>query len=119
MKKTISAAAFALAAVASPTVLATAACNGSGASASVAAANPPVFVKRTFSTKCSANVLSEWAEANVSAGVVAGSTKGKSVFGGGTLGGGVKYITNCAASSGCASTDVTVERAQAARDSNS
>jgi len=120
MKKIVFVAAFTLASVASSTAFATAACSGTAAGSSVNIATSSLFIKRSFAAKCSANVLSAYSENNTDIGVVAGSQKGKSYFGGGSNGGGVKFIANCAASTGCTTNqDITDANAQTARDSTS
>jgi hypothetical protein len=63
-------------------------------------------VKVAFTPKCSANVHMGFSQTGTAAGVVAGSSKGKFAFGGGTGGGGVKTTAACA-TSGCTSTDST------------
>lgn len=64
------------------------------------------FVKVSFTPKCSANVHMGYSQTGTSFGVVAGSSKGKFAFGGGTGGGGVKSSAACA-TSGCTATDTT------------
>ena len=86
---------------------ATAACAGAGASVDVPAA---AYVKKQFSAKCSNNVLSNYSQTNTDFGVVAGSQKGKSLFGGGTAGGGVKKVAGSAGdcpATGCTTAEVT------------
>lgn len=69
------------------------------------------FVKVAFTPKCSANVHLFYAQNANSFGAVAGSTKGKNYFGGGTGGGGVKSVAACAAT-GCSTTEMNTTNAQ-------
>jgi hypothetical protein len=89
-------------------------CAGDGKSQPVAIGE---YTKRAFDAKCSANVFSHYADTNLSFGVVAGSSKGKNTFGGGTGGGGIKPMESCDASTGCAA-KVTATTAATARDSS-
>jgi len=95
---------------------ATAACNGTGAAVTVPV-DSAGYVKKEFSAKCSANVLSNYSQNNVAFGVVAGSQKGKNVFGGGTGGGGIKQTAACPAT-GCTTTEVSDSASAATRDAS-
>lgn len=97
------------------TAHATAACDGTGASVSVTGGSD--YVRNTFSAKCSANVLSNYSQTSTAFGVVAGSKKGKNVFGGGTGGGGIKQTAACPAD-GCTTTQISDTASAAARDSS-
>lgn len=92
-------------------------CVGDGVSKTVAVGE---YTKRTFEAKCSANVFSHYADTNLAFGVVAGSKKGKTVFGGGTGGGGIKPMPAypCSTSAGCTAAEVNGTSATAARDSS-
>jgi len=103
MNKMVSLAAFAVMASLSATASAAPnGCAGAGAQVTVAADNTK-FARNGFVGKCSNNVLLQYSQNNTAFGVVAGSQKGKSYFGGGSNGGGIKYINNCA-STGCTDT---------------
>jgi hypothetical protein len=75
------------------------------------------FTKVAFTPKCSANVHMHYSQTTTAFGAVAGSTKGKNYFGGGTGGGGVKVISSCA-TSGCSTTEITVTNASTQRDAS-
>ena len=92
-------------------------CDGSGASKSVAATTGG-FAKRAFEAKCSQNVFSHYADTSVAFGVVAGSKKGKSYFGGGTGGGGIKSMGTCDPSAGCTTTEIKAANATAAMNAS-
>ena len=85
------------------TVCAAAAAAASGTAVD---ADTTEFVKVTFTPKCSANVHMSYAQTGTSFGSIAGSSKGKFAFGGGTGGGGVRSTSQCAAT-GCTSSNTT------------
>lgn len=108
MKKALILAAMAASAVSSQ-ANATAACSGGTGgnyNFAVNASTSSQFVKTAFTVKCSANVLSNYSESGTALGVVAGSSKGKNYFGGGTGGGGVGPMGTCA-TSGCSTSEVS------------
>ncbi len=92
-------------------------CAGDGVSKTVATTTGG-FAKRAFEAKCSQNVRSHYADSSVAFGVVAGSSKGKNYFGGGTGGGGIKSMGSCSTSLGCTATEVNATSAGTARDSS-
>lgn len=87
---------------------------GSNAGSAISAGSN--FVKVQFTPKCSANVILNFTENAVAAGVSSGSTKGRNVFSGGTNGGSVKSAATCA--NGCTTADVTDGLADSARDAS-
>lgn len=92
-------------------------CLGDAASKTVAP-TAGGFAKRNFEAKCSQNVRSHYADSSVAFGVVAGSSKGKNYFGGGTGGGGIKAMGTCSTSTGCTATEVNATSAASARDAS-
>ncbi|EXI78691.1 MAG: hypothetical protein AW10_02845 [Candidatus Accumulibacter appositus] len=103
MNKVLFVTTMTLAAVFSSGAHATAACSGNGTAVAVPTG---AFVLKAFSAKCSANVLSNYSQSNTAFGVVAGSQKGKNVFGGGTEGGGIVQKAECPAT-GCTTGEVS------------
>lgn len=81
---------------------------GSAAKATITQAGTPQYTKSALTIACSANVNMSIAETDSMAYAVAGSTKGKSIFGGNTDGGAVKVVdsTTCG-SDGCSAGDVS------------
>lgn len=75
------------------------------------------FVKVAFTPKCSANTYVNYSQNQTAFGVVAGSSKGKNIFGGGTGGGGVKATGPCPAT-GCTATEISDGAADTARDAS-
>ncbi|EXI92185.1 MAG: hypothetical protein AW12_00764 [Candidatus Accumulibacter sp. BA-94] len=121
MKKTMILA-FVLASVVSSGAHATAVCAGDPAGVAVDVTAAGKYVKKTFSAKCSANVLSNYSENNTAFGVVAGSKKGKSLFAGGTEGGGVKRVAGTAGdcpATGCTTAEVSDSASTAAMGQSS
>lgn len=118
MKKALILAAVAACAVSSQ-ANATAACSGGtgGNYAFTADTTGTSFVKTSFTVKCSANVLSNYSEGANALGVVAGSSKGKNFFGGGTAGGGIAPVGTCA-TTGCSTTEITDTASAAKRDAS-
>lgn len=117
MKKALILAAMAASAVSSQ-ANATAACSGGTGgnySFAVNSATDSQFVKTAFTVKCSANVYSNYSESGTALGVVAGSSKGKNYFGGGTAGGGIGPVGTCA-TTGCSTTEITDTASAAKRD---
>lgn len=111
MKRTMLMVALFTAAVAPAAYAAEAAiCAGDGASKTVAATTGG-FHKRAFEAKCSQNVRSHYSDSSVAFGVVAGSSKGKNYFGGGTGGGGIKAMGACDTSAGCTATEINATKA--------
>lgn len=97
---------------------ATAVCAGAATGGTVnVTTTTDMFVKVAFTAKCSANVYSNYSETGTAFGVVAGSSKGKNYFGGGTGGGGVKAMGACA-TTGCSTTEVSDTNSAAARDAS-
>jgi hypothetical protein len=96
---------------------ATAACAGNGLAVDVPV-DSAGYVKKAFSAKCSANVLSNYSQNNVAFGVVAGSQKGKNVFGGGTGGGGVKATGTACPATGCTTGEISDTASATQRDSS-
>jgi len=94
---------------------ATAACAGDGVAVNVPE-DTAGYVKKAFSAKCSANVLSNYSQNNTAFGVVAGSKKGKNVFGGGTGGGGIKATGDACPATGCTTGQITDAKSAAQRD---
>lgn len=92
-------------------------CAGDGASQTVTATTGG-FAKRAFEAKCSQNVRSHYADSSVAFGVVAGSSKGKNYFGGGTGGGGIKSMGACNTTNGCTATEINTTSATAALSSS-
>ena len=112
MKKVILASVVALSAISAANNAAAAtvsACSGAvaaGYSWSVDTATTANFVRQGFTGRCSANVHLVGDDNGTFFRVGAASTKGKSQFGGSSLGGGVApTATTCAGSSGCAVSD--------------
>lgn len=93
-------------AVTDGTVCSAASAAGSGA----AVTSSTNFVKVDFTPKCSANVHMAFSQTGTTFGVVAGSSKGKFAFGGGTGGGGVKSTATCA-TSGCSTSEISAANA--------
>jgi len=117
MKKMIRLAAFAFAAtLGSAAYAAPNGCAGAGAQVTVAASSD--FARNGFVGKCSNNVLLHYSQNNTAFGVVAGSNKGKSYFGGGSGGGGIKYVGNCGATGCTDGTEITPANANTQRDSS-
>jgi len=83
-------------------------CAGNGVSKTVTKGE---YTKRDFSAKCSANITSHYADTTLAFGVVAGSSKGKNIFGGGTGGGGIKSMGTCDLAAGCTTTEVNATSA--------
>ncbi|WP_269531138.1 hypothetical protein [Chitinimonas sp. BJYL2] len=81
------------------------ACAGTATSVTVSGSTAS-FVKNDFSLKCSANVLMDYSQDAVTAGVCAGSIKGKNKFGGTTAGGAVSAATTTCGTDGCTTTEV-------------
>lgn len=120
MKKTLILACLAATALSSVVMdaNATAVCDGTGVSKSVSvgAGTDAQFLKVAFTAQCSANVHSNYTEDALAMGVVAGSTKGKFFYGGGTNGGGgVKSLGSCA-TSGCSTAEITDDASGTAKD---
>ncbi|WP_269531137.1 hypothetical protein [Chitinimonas sp. BJYL2] len=84
---------------------ATAACEGAATSITVTGSTAS-FVKNDFSLKCSSNVLMDYSQDAVTAGVCAGSIKGKNKFGGTTAGGAVSAATTSCGTDGCTTSEV-------------
>lgn len=117
MKKALILAAVAASAVSSM-AQATAVCTGAATGGNVSiTTTADMFVKVPFTAKCSANVYSNYSETGTAFGVVAGSSKGKNYFGGGTGGGGVKPMGACA-TTGCSTTEVNDTNSASARDAS-
>lgn len=117
MKKMIHLAAFAFAAtLGSAAYAAPNGCAGAGAQVPVAPSTD--FARNGFVGKCSNNVLLQYSQNNTAFGVVAGSTKGKSYFGGGSGGGGIKYVGNCAATGCTDSQEITAGNADTQRNAS-
>lgn len=77
------------------------------------------FVKVAFTPKCSANVIMQYSSNATSLGVVAASGKGKTLFGGGTNGGGVSVVNLCSGTNNaCSTSDVTEAAATTKRDAS-
>ncbi len=104
MKKALILSVLAAAAV-SPMANATAVCDGAAPGVSKSVSANSLFVLVGFQTQCSSNVYSNYTESPTAFGVVAGSKKGKNLFGGSTNGGGVRQVSSCAAT-GCSTAEV-------------
>lgn len=116
MKKALILAAVAASAVASQ-ANATAVCTGGTGASVTVSTTANMFVKVAFTAKCSANVFSNYSETGTAFGVVAGSSKGKNYFGGGTAGGGVRPLGTCA-TTGCSATEVSDTNSATMRDAS-
>lgn len=116
MKKALILAAMAASAISSQ-ANATAACTGGSGGNYNVTTTANMFVKTAFTVKCSANVISNYSENSTSLGVVAGSSKGKNYFGGGTQGGGIAAVGTCA-TTGCSTTEITDTASAAKRDAS-
>lgn len=117
MKKTLMLACLAATALSSVALdaNATAVCSGAGGSVAVAAGTE--FIKVAFNAQCSANIFSNYSQNALSMGVVAGSSKGKNFFGGGTNGGGITQRGTCA-TTGCSTAEITDTASAATRDAS-
>ena len=78
----------------------------SQASTVTVTADGTTFVKEAFKPKCSANVHLAYEQNGVNFAAAGASSKGKSVFGGHTGGGGVSSVGACARTS-CGASDAT------------
>lgn len=116
MKKALILAAVAASAISSQ-ANATAACTGGAGGNYNVTTTANLFVKTAFTVKCSANVVSNYSENGTALGVVAGSSKGKNYFGGGTAGGGIAAVGTCA-TTGCSTTEITDTASAAKRDAS-
>jgi hypothetical protein len=65
------------------------------------------FVKVTFTPKCSANTHVAYEQDAVNFAAAGGSSKGKTVFGGSTGGGGVSPVAGKTCATGCGAADAT------------
>jgi len=107
MKNVVMGSVLAIAAVTSLSANAAAVCSGSVAGNGAAFSSGTSFVKVAFTPKCSANVFLDGEETSPTVfRVGSGSLKGKTRFGGSSVGGSVGNMGECTGTGGaCSATD--------------
>lgn len=92
---------------------ATAVCTGDTGGDKAVTTTAGMFIVNGFNMKCSTNVFLQYEENATAVGVAAASKKGKNIFAGGSAGGQVKKVAECASTTACDAADASGKTAAA------